>query len=350
MSRQEKQHAGSYIKKNTKIDKSRKDWTVDEDIENFYDSYEKHIHKTRFFIYEHRKNPHLYEPIFKCRSKNKKETIIIFHEYIYARLEQDSQTACTNYIQKIGYQDILKSFRNHFNFGIGSKTDEQCFKHIKNLIGRDTAVMNHWLRTLIKLKSSLTYWINIRIPEILKKEVNKETSRHYTAIKRSQKEKKMFIGNIENESKLFDKSRNAFTYLEEVNKLIQNITRQNTQWETYEFDFNVNLLDDCPDKLKYRKSYESYYEAWPNKIIDDDIDALNDMFSELVENFELDLSVEEVNAMNSEYNRYIEWLQKYKKTIIKKKQVTKQIVDEITPNVYINLAREYAQLKKLTSL
>ena len=172
-----------HILKNTKIDKTRKDWTVDEDIENFYDSYSDHIHKTRFFIYEHRKNPHLYEPIYKCRNADKSETIIIFNEYIYARLEQDNTTACTNYIQKVGLQDILVSFRNYFNNNYGENTGKQCIHHINQLIARDTAVINHWIRTLSKLKSSLQHWIDLRIPEILKREIDKATARHYKAIK-----------------------------------------------------------------------------------------------------------------------------------------------------------------------
>ena len=339
-----------HILKNTKIDKTRKDWTVDEDIENFYDSYSDHIHKTRFFIYEHRKNPHLYEPIYKCRNADKSETIIIFNEYIYARLEQDNTTACTNYIQKVGLQDILVSFRNYFNNNYGENTGKQCIHHINQLIARDTAVINHWIRTLSKLKSSLQHWIDLRIPEILKREIDKATARHYKAINRTTKERKMFLNNIEKQSPLLEKSRNSFTYLEEVTKMITKITRQNKQWERYEFDFNVSLLDHCPDGMTYRKHYDTYYKSWPHKVVDNNVDALDDMFAQLIEDFEINLSVYEVNSMNREYNDFINWLNDYKKELRGYPEVTQKMLNYINPNAYINMGRKHAKEQKMTPL
>lgn len=334
----------SSIKIDTEIDNSKGSWTLDEDIEDFHNSYKGELHKTRFFIFEHRKNQHLYEPIYKCRTPDRKETVIIFNEYIYARLEQDDKTTCTNYVQKIGYTDMLRTFTNKL---WGEPAVNRCIENVEQLIERDNQIMRHWVRTLLKLSKSLSYWIDARIPVILSNEVSKATSRHYTSIKRSMKEKKLFLDMIDQESDLLSKSRKAFVYLKECKKMIKLVTKQTNKWSTYKFNFNVNLLEDCPDQMKYTTAYyELYYKAWPNRIVSAEEDALDKLFEDLIEDFQLDVSVEDLNAMNQEYNRYLKWLSNLKTRLKKQPKISQEMIDNISPNSYINAARDYADKKK----
>ena len=265
-------------------------------------------------------------------------------------MEQEGKTACTNNIQQMGPHDLLVSFRNSVNYGHSEDTGRQCIEHVEYLIKRDNLLLEHWLRTLKKLRNSLNYWIEVRIPKILKEEVNTGTSKHYTSIKRSIHEKKIFMNGIQKGTILLNKSRQSFIYLEEVNKMIRLITKQNRKWENYDFDFNVNLLDNCPDKMEYRDLYKVYFDAWPNKVLDEDVDTLDGMFEELIQNFGLDVTTEEINVMNREYNNFLEWLTDYKKKIIKEKEITQEMINEIIPNRYINMARDYARSKKMTPL
>jgi len=334
----------SSIKIDKEIDATIGKWTLDEDIEDFHKNYKGELHKTRFFIFEHRKNPHLYEPIYKCRTPNRKETVIIFNEYIYSRLEQDTKKTCTNYLQKIGYTDMLRTFSNKV---WGEPAVNRCIENVEELIERDNHIMQHWVRTLVKLTKSLSYWIEVRIPVILSKEVSKATARHYTSIQRSMKEKQLFVNHIDQESELLTKSRKAFDYFKECKKMIKLITKQTNKWSTYEFNFNVNLLEDCPDKMPYSVEYfDNYYKAWPNRIVSAEEDAIDKLFENIIENFQLDVSAEDVNAMNKEYNRYLSWITEFKKKLKKQPNISQQMIDNISPNAYINAARDYADRKK----
>ena len=66
----------------------------------------------------------------------------------------------------------------------------------------------------------------------------------------------------------------------------------------------------------------------------------------IIENFQLDVSAEDVNAMNKEYNRYLNWITEFKKKLKKQPNISQQMIDNISPKAYINAARDYADRKK----
>tara|TARA_B100000745_G_C20128239_1_gene386528 strand:- start:450 stop:1520 length:1071 start_codon:yes stop_codon:yes gene_type:complete len=309
------------------IDNSKNTWDANDDLKDFYSIYQEDIHKLRYFIFEHRKILDIYQPIAICKSKVKDiPDVYIFTDYVYSRLEFDNKYNCSKYQKSINYIDLLYS----------GEFKDLCLSDVNKLYNRDNEIMEHWNRTLYKLETSLKFWINIRIPKILKKEISQNSSNQYKRQK-SMKEKKLYIDTILKKSVLLDKSRLAFIYLAEIRDLITKIVGQLNKFTG--LDLNTSVGKKCKD-LKIRDNYIMYYNIWPNKLQVEDQDDIANFFENLLGESEDNtdqLTTPEAMRMNDIYNKYLNWFAKYKKE--KLSDVSQQILNEMSPNYYINLAR-----------
>ena len=313
------------------IDNSKNTWDVNDDLKNFYSIYQEEIHKLRYFIFEHRKNLDIYQPIATCKSKVKNiPDVYIFTDYVYSRLELDNKYNCSKYQKSIDYIDLLYS----------GEFKDLCLSDVNKLYNRDNEIIEHWNRTLYKLETSLKFWINMRIPKILKEDISQNSSNHYKKQK-SMKEKKLYIDTILKKSVLLDKSRQAFVFLAEIRDLRAKITGQLIKFTG--LDLNTPVIQKCKD-LKLRDNYIMYYNIWPNKLQIEDQDDIATFFENLLGDSSDNanpLTTPEAMKMNDIYNKYLNWFAKYKKE--KLSEVSEQILNEMSPNYYINLARGVAK-------
>ena len=313
------------------IDNSKNTWDADDDLKDFYSIYQEDIHKLRYFIFEHRKNLDIYQPIAICESKvESMPDVYIFTDYVYSRLEFDNKYNCSKHVKSIDYTDLLYS----------GEFKDLCLSDVNKLYNRDNEIIEHWNRTLYKLETSLKFWINMRIPKILKEDISQNSSNHYKKQK-SMKEKKLYIDTILKKSVLLDKSRQAFVFLAEIRDLRAKITGQLIKFTG--LDLNTPVIQKCKD-LKLRDNYIMYYNIWPNKLQIEDQDDIATFFENLLGDSSDNanpLTTPEAMKMNDIYNKYLNWFAKYKKE--KLSEVSEQILNEMSPNYYINLARGVAK-------
>ena len=180
----------------------------------------------------------------------------------------------------------------------------------------------------------------MRIPKILKEDISQNSSNHYKKQK-SMKEKKLYIDTILKKSVLLDKSRQAFVFLAEIRDLRAKITGQLIKFTG--LDLNTPVIQKCKD-LKLRDNYIMYYNIWPNKLQIEDQDDIATFFENLLGDSSDNanpLTTPEAMKMNDIYNKYLNWFAKYKKE--KLSEVSEQILNEMSPNYYINLARGVAK-------
>jgi hypothetical protein len=320
------------MNKAKRIENSKSLWTEDNDLEDYVNTYGDNLYKLRYYIFKHRENLNIYEPLSKCKSFDNKE-ILLFDKYIYARLELDDKFACTNYRKNIATQDLLSL----------GQFETDCIKTIANLIKRDNQIMEHWKRTLHKLETSLKYWITERIPSVLKNEISRNASNHYTSIN-GIKDKKIYMDTLKKDSALIQKSKLSFVYLQEVRKLYSKILGQLNKFSNYKMILSKKELKKCSDdEIMLKGPFKKYFDIWPNEIqIEDDIN-LEKFFTDILSNLDIpiELTTEEAISNNNVYNNYLRWLSNYKQTISGK--VTQTTLDTILPKHYINLARNVAK-------
>lgn len=323
------------MNKAKRIENSKPLWTEDNDLEDYVDIYGDNLYKLRYYIFKHRENVNIYEPVSKCKSLDNKETLL-FDKYIYARLEIDGNFECSNYRKNIITEDLLS---------IG-QFETNCIKTIANLIKRDNQIMEHWKRTLHKVETSLKYWITERIPSVLKNEISSNASKHYISIN-GIKGKKIYMDTLKNDSILIKKSKLSFIYLQEVRKLYSKILGQLNKFRTYKMTLSKKELKICSnDEIMLKGPFKKYFDIWPSKIqIEEDID-LEKFFEDILSNLDIpiELTTKEAISNNDIYNRYLKWLSDYKQTISRK--ISQATLDTILPKHYINLARNVSKENK----
>ena len=278
------------MNKAKRIENSKSLWTEDNDLEDYVNTYGDNLYKLRYYIFKHRENLNIYEPLSKCKSLNNKE-ILLFDKYIYARLELDDNFECTNYRKNIATQDLLSL----------GQFETDCIKTIANLIKRDNQIMEHWKRTLHKLETSLKYWITERIPSVLKNEISSNASNHYTSIN-GIKNKKIYMDTLKKDSALIQKSKLSFVYLQEVRKLYSKILGQLNKFSNYKMILSKKELKNCSDdEIMLKGPFKKYFDIWPNEIqIEDDIN-LEKFFADILSNLDIpiELTTEEAISNNN---------------------------------------------------
>jgi len=323
------------MNKAKRIENSKSLWTEDNDLEDYVNTYGDKLYKLRYYIFKHRENLNIYEPISKCPSLGNKE-ILLFDKYVYARLEIDGNFECTNYRKNISTQDLLSL----------GQFETDCIKTIADLIKRDNQIMEHWKRTLHKVETSLKYWITERIPSVLKNEISSNASNHYASIN-GIKGKKIYMDTLKNDSILIKKSKLSFIYLQEVRKLYSKVLGQLNKFSTYKMTLSKKELKECTnDEIMVKGPFKKYFDIWPSKIqIEEDID-LEKFFEDILSNLDIpiELTTEEAISNNDIYNRYLKWLSDYKQKISNK--VSQATLDTILPKYYINLARNVSKENK----
>ena len=323
------------MNKAKRIENSKPLWIEDNDLEDYINTYGDTLYKLRYYIFKHRENINIYEPLSKCKSLDNKDTLL-FDKYVYARLEIDGQFECSNYRKNITTEDLLSL----------GQFESTCIKTIADLIKRDNQIMEHWKRTLHKLENSLKYWITVRIPSVLRTEISSNASNHYTSIP-GIKAKKIYMDTLKNDSALIKKSKLSFVYLQEVRKLYSKVLGQLNKFSTYKMTLSKKELKECTnDEIIVKGPFKKYFDIWPSEIqIEEDID-LEKFFEDILSNLDIpiELTTEEAISNNDVYNRYLQWLSNYKQTISNK--ISQEILDSILPKHYINLASNVSKENK----